>query len=302
MATNGRGTKRWEKEEILSHELYNIGHLIEAGVAHYHATGKRTLLNIAIKAADRVCADFGPDKLHTYSGHQIIELAMAKLYKVTGDKKYLETGKFILDVRGPGGDEYNQAHKKVVDQHEAVGHAVGAAYMYAGMADIAALTSDAQYIKAHRRHLGKCRDKENLCNGGHRLHTATARLLAVTLIFPTCRPTTKPVRRLPMCIGTTACSCSHGDAKYYDVLERTLYNAFLSGVLIDGRSFLLSQPVGITRSASAEPVVCLCVLPQQRHAVCAFGGWIFLCSKRNVDLCEPVRSKARSTLQWIRIW
>src|SRR5688572_3825362 len=142
------GARRWEKEEILSHELYNIGHLIEAAVAHYHATGKATLLNIAVKAADLVCEDFGPEKLHTYSGHQIVELAMAKLYKVTGKKKYLDAGKFILDARGPGGEEYNQAHKKVVDQHEAVGHSVRAAYMYAGMADIAALTNDSFYIKA----------------------------------------------------------------------------------------------------------------------------------------------------------
>src|SRR5688500_2627839 len=141
------GSKRWEKEEILSHELYNIGHLIEAGIAHYHATGKTTLLTIAAKAADLVCEDFGPEKLHTYSGHQIVELAMAKLYKVTGKKKYLDVGKFILDARGPGGEEYNQAHKKVVDQHEAVGHSVRAAYMYAGMSDIAAITNDALYIK-----------------------------------------------------------------------------------------------------------------------------------------------------------
>lgn len=142
------GKKRWEKEEDLSHELYNIGHLIEAAVAHYHATGKKTFLNIAIKAADRVCADFGPGKLQLYPGHQIIELALAKLYQVTGDQKYLDTGKFFLDVRGPNGDEYNQAHKKVIDQHEAVGHAVRATYMYAGMADIAALTQDPSYIKA----------------------------------------------------------------------------------------------------------------------------------------------------------
>lgn len=142
------GTKRWEKTPDLSHELYNIGHLIEAAVAHYHATGKKNLLQIAIKASDRICEDFGPEKLRLYPGHQIIELAFAKLYRVTGEEKYLDMGKFLLDVRGPGGDAYNQAHKKVTDQHEAVGHAVRATYMYAGMADIAALKQDQSYIKA----------------------------------------------------------------------------------------------------------------------------------------------------------
>ena len=142
------GSKRWEKEEELSHELYNAGHLYESAVAHFQATGKRTFLNVAIKNANLLVNTFGYGKIEAYPGHQIVEIGLAKLYRVTGEQKYLDLAKFFLDVRGPKGDAYNQADKKVVDQHEAEGHAVRAAYMYTGMADVAALTGDRQYLDA----------------------------------------------------------------------------------------------------------------------------------------------------------
>jgi len=113
------GTKRWEKEEDLSHELYNAGHLYESAVAHYQATGKKTLLNIALKNADLLVKDFGYGKVQAYPGHQIVEIGLVKLYRVTGQKKYLDLAKFFLDVRGPGGNSYNQADKKPADQHQA---------------------------------------------------------------------------------------------------------------------------------------------------------------------------------------
>jgi DUF1680 family protein len=142
---------RWENDSISSHELYNIGHLYEAAAAHYQATGKRTLLDIALKSADLVNKDFGWDRLKVYPGHQVIEMGLVKLYRVTGEKKYLDLARFFLDVRGPKGEQYNQAHKKVVDQSEAVGHSVRATYMYSGMADIAAIEKDTAYLNAITR-------------------------------------------------------------------------------------------------------------------------------------------------------
>ena len=139
---------RWEMDSILSHELYNLGHLYEAAVAHYQATGKKSLLNIALKSADLVNKDFGWDRVKVYPGHQVIEMGLVKLYRVTGEKKYLDLAKFFLDVRGPKGQQYNQAHIKPVDQTEAVGHSVRATYMYSGMADIAAIEKDAAYLNA----------------------------------------------------------------------------------------------------------------------------------------------------------
>ena len=108
---------RWELDSILSHELYNLGHLYEAAVAHYEATGKRSLLDIAVKSADLVDRDFGYDKVKVYPGHQVIEMGLVKLYRATGDSRYLDLAKFFLDIRGPNGEEYNQAHKKVENAH-----------------------------------------------------------------------------------------------------------------------------------------------------------------------------------------
>ena len=146
------GPKRWVKVEELSHEFYNLGHLLEAACAHYQATGKRTLLDIGIKYADCVCREIGPrqDQLQLVPGHQIAEMGLCKLYLVTGNKKYLDQAKFFLDMRGKTHrkDAYSQAHKPVIEQDEAVGHAVRAEYMYSGMADVAALTGDSAYIKA----------------------------------------------------------------------------------------------------------------------------------------------------------
>ncbi|HYP04664.1 MAG TPA: beta-L-arabinofuranosidase domain-containing protein, partial [Bryobacteraceae bacterium] len=104
----------------LSHELYNLGHLYEAAAAHHAATGKRTLLDIALKTADLLTSTFGPGKRSIYPGHQITEMGLAKLYRITGDQKYLDLAKFLLDARGSG-KPYSQAHVKVVDQTEAVG-------------------------------------------------------------------------------------------------------------------------------------------------------------------------------------
>src|SRR5918994_1497275 len=156
------GPERWVFERDDSHELYDLGHLFEAAVAHHLATGKRTLLNVAIKAADLLVATFGPGKRTMWPGHQITEMALVKLYRVTGTEAYLTLAKFLLDERGPGpfpegeranprGLNYNQAHLKVVEQSEPVGHAVRAVYMYSGMADVAAVTGDQAMRAAGKR-------------------------------------------------------------------------------------------------------------------------------------------------------
>lgn len=140
------GSERWEKVESTSHEFYNLGHMIEGAIAHYQATGKCTFLDIAIRYADCICREIGPGSSQQIRvpGHQIAEMALVELYLVTGKKKYLNQAKFFLDERGHTlrKDAYSQAHQPVVKQDEAVGHAVRAAYMYSGMADVATLTGD----------------------------------------------------------------------------------------------------------------------------------------------------------------
>ncbi|WP_276371384.1 glycoside hydrolase family 127 protein [Chryseolinea sp. H1M3-3] len=269
------GARRWEKEEILSHELYNIGHLIEAAVAHYHATGKATLLNIAVKAADLVCEDFGPGKLHTYSGHQIVELAMAKLYKVTGKKKYLDAGKFILDARGPGGEPYNQAHKKVVDQHEAVGHSVRAAYMYAGMADIAALTNDSLYIKAIDDIWEDAVFKKIYVTGGIG-STGNGEAFGAAYELPNMSAYNETCASIANVYWNYRQFLLHGDSKYYDVLERTLYNAFLSGVSLTGDRFFYPNPLESHGQHERSPwFSCACCPSNVTRFVPSIGGYFY---------------------------
>ena len=154
------GMKRWEKERELSHELYNSGHLYEAAAAHFAATGKRNLLNIALKNADLVCSVFGQDKLHVAPGHEVVEMWLVKLFRITGKQEYLSTAKYFIEERGHfnGYDakskdpwksgSYFQDHIPVVDQREAVGHSVRSGYLYAAVADVAAVTGTHQMLSA----------------------------------------------------------------------------------------------------------------------------------------------------------
>ena len=124
----------------------------EAAAAHYQATGKTNLLDVALKEANLLCRTFGPgtNQLHLWPGHEVVEMGLVRLYRITGDSQYLNLAKYFIDVRGshPGGDDYHQSRIPPVDQTEAIGHAVRAGYLYSGMADVAALTGDPQYTRA----------------------------------------------------------------------------------------------------------------------------------------------------------
>ncbi|MCK4343865.1 MAG: glycoside hydrolase family 127 protein [Bacteroidales bacterium] len=230
------GSKRWEKTHILSHELYNLGHMYEAAVAHYQATGKRNFLDIALKSADLVDREFGWDKIENYPGHQEIEIGLVKLYRLTGEQKYLDLAKFFLDVRGPGGEEYNQAHKKVTEQDSAVGHAVRAAYMYSGIADVAALTNDKAYVDAISRIWEDIVYRKIYITGGigaaggNEGFAEPYHLPNLTAYCETCASIANVFWNHRMFLHK-------GEVKYYDVLERTLYNALLSGVSLSGNLF-----------------------------------------------------------------
>ena len=181
------GPKRWLLDPIDSHELYNAGHLFEAAIAHYQATGQRNLFDIAVKFADLLCNTFGSEtnKLNNiWPGHEIVEMGLAKLYRATGDARYLNLAKFFIDVRGPGGDDYHQSRIKPVDQTEAVGHAVRAGYLYSGMADVAALTGDERYLRAIDAIWENVVGKKLYLTGGIGA-TDRARLSAATTSCPT---------------------------------------------------------------------------------------------------------------------
>src|SRR5579875_356737 len=236
------GKERWVQEEVLSHELYDLGHLYEASVAHYQATGKRSFLNISLKSAELLCNTFGPGKRTIYPGHQIVEMGLVKLYRVTGDERYLALAKFMLDSRGPGGDSYNQAQAKVVDQREAVGHAVRATYMYSGMADVAAMTGDTAYITAIDAIWENVVSKKLYLTGGigakreGEAFGDNFELPNLTAYNETCAAVGNDFWNHRLFL-------LHADAKYIDVMERTLYNGLISGVSLDGKSFFYPNPL-----------------------------------------------------------
>lgn len=240
------GSSRWEK--INSHELYNSGHLYEAAVAHYRATGKRTLLDVAIKNADLVCQVFGPNEGQKHaSGHPIIEMALAKLYKVTGDEKCLNMAKYFVEETGRGTDghrlnAYSQDHKPILQQDEIVGHAVRAGYLYSGVADVAALTHDTAYFHALTRLWENLVSKKLFITGGMGSRPQgegfgpNYELNNHTNYCETCASIANVYWNYRMFLAT-------GEAKYMDVLERALYNGVISGVSLSGDKFFYDNPL-----------------------------------------------------------
>jgi len=233
---------RWEMDSVLSHELYNLGHLYEAAVAHYQATGKRTLLDIALKSADLVNKDFGYDKVKVYPGHQVIEMGLVKLYRVTGEKKYLDLAKFFLDIRGPKGRSYNQANLKPVDQTEAVGHSVRATYMYSGMADIAAIENDAAYLNAITKIWSNLVYGKMYITGGIGA-TGGNEGFADPFVLPNMTAYCETCASIGDIFFNHRLFLLHGQAKYIDVLEKTLYNSMLSGVSLSADRFFYPNPL-----------------------------------------------------------
>ncbi len=258
------GTKRWEKVEDLSHEFYNLGHLCEAAVAHYNATGKRSLLDIACRFADCVAKEVGDKEgqASVVPGHQIAEMGLAKLYLATGKKQYLDLAKFFLDKRGVvdptwrrtrGGyvdaqgyehhpSEYSQSHKPVWEQDEAVGHAVRAGYMYAGMADVAALTGDTAYIYAIDRIWKNIVQKKYYITGGVGA-TSSGEAFGANYELPNMSAYCETCAAIAQVYLNYRLFLLHGDSKYYDALERTLYNGVISGISIDGGKFFYPNPL-----------------------------------------------------------
>ena len=240
------GDKRWVKEEDLSHELYNLGHMIEGAVAHWQATGSTKFLDIARRYADVVCREVGPNpgQACVVPGHQIAEMALCRLYLATGEKKYLDEAKFLLDYRGKTQikQEYSQSHKPVVDQNEAVGHAVRAAYMYAGMADVAALTGDKSYIDAIDRIWDNIVTKKLYITGGIGA-TSSGEAFGKNYELPNMSAYCETCAAIGNVYVNYRLFLLHGESKYFDVLERTLYNGLISGVSLQGDGFFYPNPL-----------------------------------------------------------
>ena len=239
------GSERWVNESILSHELYNSGHLFEAAAAHYMATGKKNLLDIALKNADLLCRVFGPGRRSDAPGHEIVEMGLVRLYRITGEVRYLDLAKFFIDCRGKEGNPekaYSQDHIPVIRQVEAVGHAILAGYLYSGVADVAALTGNSEYLDAIDRIWENMVSKKFYITGGigaardGERFGANYELPNLIAYNETCAAIANVYWNYRMFL-------LHGEAKYIDVLERSLYNNVISGVGSDGKSFFYPNPL-----------------------------------------------------------
>ena len=272
------------------HELYNAGHMYEAAVAHYQATGKRSFLDVAVKNADLLCRVFGPGKNRGVPGHQEVEIGLVKLYRATGDEKYLKLAKFFLDERsnaeghklyGP----YNQDHKPVVEQSEAVGHAVRADYMYSGMADVAALTGDTGYIKAiDRIWENVVSKKQHLTGGVGARHQGES--FGGNYELPNKTAYNETCAAIANAMWNHRLFLLHGDTKYIDVLERVIYNGFLSGISLSGDTFFYPNPLAsdgkykfnqgaLTRKAWFD---CSCCPTNVVRFMPSLGGYVYAVS------------------------
>lgn len=279
-AHNWIGRERWTKDPQLSHELYNLGHLYEAGYAHTQATGSRPLLDVCLKSAELLQHDFGNGAPRIAPGHEVIEMGLAKLYRATGDERWLKLAKFFLDARGLG-NEYSQDHKPVVEQDQAVGHAVRANYLYSGMADVAALSGDPRYLAAITKIWENVVSRKLHFTGGCGARAAGEAYGQDYELPNRCYNET--------CAAVAFLFWNHrmflmtGDAKYMDVFERTLYNGVLSGVSLSGDRFFYPNPLeydGKTannhgHAGRAPWFGCACCPPNVLRTLASLGGYCY---------------------------
>ena len=269
------GPDRWVREHELSHELYNSGHLFEAAAAHYLATGQRNLLDIALKNADLLVRTFGPGKREVAPGHEIVEMGLVKLYRITGRTDYLQLAKFFIDARGKRAydksspdewknGEYWQDDKPVVDQDEVEGHAVRAMYLYSGMTDVAALTGDQRYVAAVDRLWNNMTGKKIYVQGGIGAVPSGERF-GEDYELPNGTAYNETCAAIGDVYWNQRMFLLHGESKYIDLMEKVLYNGMLSGVGLDGKSFFYTNAMQVTDGFSHS------ALERQR------SGW-FECS------------------------
>ena len=296
-----------------NHELYCAGHLMEAAIAHYYTTGRRNFLDAMCRCADHIIQTFGPgeNQLHGYPGHEEIELALVKLYKATGEKRYLEQAKYFIDERGKEplyftleeerrggqpldqrGKEYHQVHKPVREQDEAKGHAVRALYLYSGMADVAREAGDESLIPALKKLWDNVNTKKMFITGGCGPYLGNEGFEDdfVLPTFPICNETCAAIANVFFCHRMLSLT---GEAKYADVMERIIYNNGLSGVSLDGKSFFYNNELSIKEPEPGTPrekVIyreehpkfhrrpwfdCSCCPPNQARFVAGIGNYIY---------------------------
>ncbi len=269
------------------HELYNAGHMYEAAVAYFNATGKSKLLTVSLRNADLVCRTFNDDGLVEPPGHQEIEIGLVKLYELTGRQKYLDQAQWFLDQRGRRTKgrqlfgEYAQDHKPVAEQDTAVGHSVRAAYMYSAMADIAAINGRKDYQSALEKIWQNAVGTKLYITGGigstgsGEGFTGNYDLPNITAYSETCAAIANMLWNHRLFLLT-------GEAKYIDVMERSMYNAFLSGYSMEGTSFFYPNPLQSSGSQRSAWFGCACCPPNIARTIASIGRYAYAADDRGL--------------------
>ena len=265
------------------HELYCSGHMIEAAVAYYKATGKDTLLQVMCKNADLICNRFGKSKTRGVPGHQEIELALIRLYHVTGKKEYLETAKYFLEERGcepdffteetekrgwvhwgmtPTNREYAQNHLPPIQQTEAVGHSVRALYMYTAMASLAAETENSNWLDACKALWDNITQKRMYVTGGVG-STHIGEAFTIDYDLPNDTIYAETCASIALIFFARQMQQIQPKGEYADIIEKALYNGVLSGMQLDGQHFFYVNPLEVVPGVSGKLPGYKHVLPQR---------------------------------------
>ena len=279
--------KKWTNCAV-RHELYCAGHMFEAAVAHYRATGKRTFLDVATKFADRIDEIFGPDKRHDVPGHEEIELALVKLYQATGEKKYMDLARFFLDVRGEESKreklygQYCQDHKPVRQQDEIVGHAVRAMYLYSGVADVAAYTGDRGYVDAMDRLWQSVTLRKMYLTGGIGVqHHGEG--FSRDYNLPNAAAYCETCAAIGMALWNHRLNLMHGDAKYADLVERVIYNGILSGIDSGGEKYFYVNPLESGGGHHRQPFYgCACCPTNVVRFIPSVPGYVYATDEKGI--------------------
>jgi len=276
-----------------THEQYCAGHMYEAAVAHYQVTEETNFLNIAIKNADLMCEVFNPEGRTDPPGHEEIEIGLCKLYRATGNQKYLNQAKFFLDQRGREGNRgpdggrglygiYAQDHKPVTEQTKAVGHSVRAAYLYTGMADVAALTGDMKYVKAIDTIWEDVVDAKMYVTGGIGARGG-GEAFGDDYELPNLSAYCETCAAIGNIFWNHRMFLLHGHAKYIDILERTLYNGLLSGISLSGDKFFYQNPLESYGQHERSPWFgCACCPSNITRFIPAIPGYIYAHKDNNI--------------------